>query len=148
MVKRKRGGQPGNQNARKHGFYSANLTPEEICEFLNATNLKAADRELAVLRIKIVSILKTSPGNRRVLMEAIKLVANQAGAKHGLDNKERNTVKKYLRKKLTDMNFLMCQDELQQENKDLQNESNLHSQTNRQTTPVKPVIRHKNAWIV
>ena len=46
-VKRRRGGQPGNQNARRHGFYSTNLSPVEICEFLNATNLKAADRELA-----------------------------------------------------------------------------------------------------
>jgi uncharacterized protein YjcR len=26
-VKKKRGGQQGNQNARKHGFYSSTLTP-------------------------------------------------------------------------------------------------------------------------
>ena len=26
---RKRGGQPGNQNARKHGFYARTLTPEQ-----------------------------------------------------------------------------------------------------------------------
>jgi hypothetical protein len=57
-------------------------------------------------------------------------------------------MKKYLRKKLTDVKFLICQDELQQENNDLQNESSLPSQTNRQTNPVKPVIRHKNARIV
>jgi hypothetical protein len=124
------------------------LPPTEICEFLNATNLKGTDRELAVLRIKMSSILKISPDNRRVFMEAIKLVANQAGAKHGLDNEERNTIKKYLRKKLTDMDFLMCRDELQQTTRNLQNESNLFSQTNRQTNTGKPVIRHKNAWVV
>ena len=26
--RKKRGGQPGNQNARKHGFYANTLTPE------------------------------------------------------------------------------------------------------------------------
>jgi uncharacterized protein YjcR len=39
-VKRKRGAQKGNQNARKHGFYSAALNPTEICQFWNIVNWK------------------------------------------------------------------------------------------------------------
>lgn len=41
--KRKPGAQPGNQNARKHGYYSQHLTAEE----LEALSLEAQDTALA-----------------------------------------------------------------------------------------------------
>jgi hypothetical protein len=75
-LKRHRGGQPGNQNARKHGFFSASMSPEELCEFWK--NLKTGDgapRELVVLRTKVVAALNISPGNRRIINDASRLVA-------------------------------------------------------------------------
>jgi hypothetical protein len=142
-MKRKRGGQPGNQNARKHGFYSANLTPEEICELLNITNLKGTDREMAVLRIKLKSVLATNPGNRRVLMEAAKLVVKEAGAKYHLDREDRNRLKKVVRSLWNNIPVLS---NYQPDNTKqyLQNESNLYSQTNRHTKPVQPTFTLEN----
>ena len=51
--KRRRGVQPGNQNARKHGFYSVALNPREICRFWNTVNLGGA--EIAVVTRGVVT---------------------------------------------------------------------------------------------
>jgi len=40
QIKRKRGGQKGNRNACKHGFYSATLSPAETSQLWNITNLE------------------------------------------------------------------------------------------------------------
>lgn len=137
-VKRHRGGQPGNRNARKHGFYSRNLTPAEICEFLNITNVKRIDRETAVLRIKLQSVLQSNPGNRRVLMEAVKLLVNLSAAKYDLDKLERIYMKKFVRRLFTQTT---PNEPANRQNKPfLQNESNLFSQTNRRINPEIPLF--------
>jgi len=56
--KRKPGGQPGNQNARKHGFYSSKLNPDESCRFWNIVNLKGVEPEVVAFRLKLHSVLK------------------------------------------------------------------------------------------
>jgi hypothetical protein len=137
-IKRHRGAQPGNRNARKHGFYSRNLTPAEICEFLNITNVKRIDRETAVLRIKLQSVLQSNPGNRRVLMEAVKLLVNLSAAKYDLDKSERIYMKKFVRRLFTQTT---PNEPANRQNKTfLQNESNLFSQTNRRINPEIPLF--------
>jgi len=49
QIKRKRGGQKGNLNARKHGFYSATLSPAETSQLWNITNLEGVDPEIAFI---------------------------------------------------------------------------------------------------
>ena len=48
--KKKRGGQQGNKNAAKHGFYAKLLTPEEIAR-LNGVKEVNPDDEIAILRV-------------------------------------------------------------------------------------------------
>jgi hypothetical protein len=93
QIKRKRGGQKGNQNARKHGFYSNTLSLAEICRFWNIINLESVDPEIAVLRIKLQSSLHHDPGNRRVLTEASRLLVKWYSTKHRLDRTARNYLK-------------------------------------------------------
>lgn len=83
-MKRKRGGQRRNQNARKHGFYSSTLSPTELCEFCNLINLKGIAPEIAVLHIKLRSLLQHDPRNHRVLREASNLLSKLYGAKYRL----------------------------------------------------------------
>ena len=62
--KRKRGGQPGNQNARKHGLYSKHFTPEQFEILENADDLKDLAPEIALLRVRLNTLLddpETSP---------------------------------------------------------------------------------------
>ena len=51
-VARRRGGQPGNTNAVKHGFYTKNFSPAE-CQGLEATQGVVLSDEIALLRVLI-----------------------------------------------------------------------------------------------
>jgi hypothetical protein len=96
--KRKRGGQPGNRNARKHGFYSVSLDPDETCRVLNIINLEHVDPQIAVMRVKLGSVLKTCPQNRRVLLEACKTIAAVYAARdRSLRPSDVSKLKKFIR---------------------------------------------------
>ncbi len=92
-MKRKRGGQRRNQNARKHGFYSATLSPTEIGEVYNLIVLKGIEPEITVLRIKLRSWLQHDPGNRRVLREASNLLSKLYGARYQLSQEDTHYLK-------------------------------------------------------
>ena len=96
-LKRKPGGQKGNQNARKHGFYSRALSPDEIGEFWNIVNLERVDPEVALVRLKLKSLLQHDPVNRRVLRTASGLLAKWYRAKYGLGRPDGNDLKAVIR---------------------------------------------------
>ena len=52
LASRNRGGQPGNTNALKHGFYTKNFSPAE-CRDLQAINADVLSDEIALLRVLI-----------------------------------------------------------------------------------------------
>jgi len=93
QIKRKRGGQKGNRNACKHGFYSATLSPAETSQLWNITNLEGVDPEIAFIRVKLQSSLQYDPGNRRVITEASRLLAKWYSANYGLHPTDRNYLK-------------------------------------------------------
>jgi hypothetical protein len=92
-IKRKRGGQEGNGNARKHGFYSGALSPAETRQLWNITNLEGVDPEVALIRVKLQSSLQHDPGNRRVIREASRLLVRWYSANYGLDASDRSYLK-------------------------------------------------------
>jgi len=102
-LKRKKGAPRGNQNARKHGLYSSSLSLPQICEFWNILNLGGVEPELVALRIKLGSALRHAPGNRRILMEASKLLAKWYRSKYRLDRKSNSEFKKFVRIILQDI---------------------------------------------
>ena len=93
QAKKKRGGQKGNRNARKHGFYSTTLSPAEISQLWNITNLEGVDPEIAFIRVKLQSSLQHDPGNRRVITEASRLLVKWYSANYRLDATERSYLK-------------------------------------------------------
>jgi hypothetical protein len=93
QVKRKRGGQKGNRNARKHGFFSAALSPAEASELWNAINLEDVDPEVALIRVKLQSSLERDPGNHRVIREASRLLVKRYCERYELDRTERSYLK-------------------------------------------------------
>ena len=93
QIKRKRGGQEGNRNACKHGFYSAALSPAETRELWTITDQEGVDPELALIRVKLQSSLERDPGNRRVVREASRLLVKWYSDNYGLDSIERNYLK-------------------------------------------------------
>ena len=93
QIRKKRGGQKGNGNARKHGFYSGTLSPAQTRQLWNITNLEGVDPEIALIRVKLQSSLQNDPGNRRVIREASRLLVKWYSANYRLDPTDRNYLK-------------------------------------------------------
>ena len=72
---RKRGAPKGNQNARKHGFYSRVLDEAEQLDLELATDVEGIDDEIALLRVKIKSVLAHDPDNVNLIMQAANTLA-------------------------------------------------------------------------
>jgi len=66
----KPGARKGNQNARKHGFYSKVLDDSERADYLRAIADEGLDSEIALLRVKIKSLVARDPDNVRLIMQA------------------------------------------------------------------------------
>jgi hypothetical protein len=69
-IKRKKGGQKGNHNALKHGFYAKVFNEAEKYEFINASDMEGIDDEIALLRLEIKKAI--SGGDERNLLLLVK----------------------------------------------------------------------------
>jgi hypothetical protein len=67
----------GNQNARKHGFYSPALSPQEISAVWNEVNLKGMSPFTSVVRVKLAVALESDPDNHRLLEDAAKMLTKK-----------------------------------------------------------------------
>lgn len=77
----KRPGAPlGNQNARKHGFYSKTLTHKQQRALEEASGTLDLDDEIALLRAKIKSILDVAPENYEVFFKAMSMLVRAVRA--------------------------------------------------------------------
>ena len=56
--RKKSGGQPGNQNARKHGLYSKHLPAQRRDIHSSITSVRDLSPEIALLRYKIMQLLE------------------------------------------------------------------------------------------
>lgn len=70
-LKPKRGAPYGNQNARKHGFYSRALDRMGKKDLKQAATIEGVDEEIALIRLKLKSILQHDPENVRVIGQAL-----------------------------------------------------------------------------
>ena len=68
---KRRGAPLGNQNARKHGFYSSVLSPAQLRFLPRATTIRGLNDEIGVARVRLASVLSSAPDNVRVLSAAI-----------------------------------------------------------------------------
>ena len=73
--KRKSGGQPGNQNARKHGFYSKHFTPDQLKQLEDADDLRDLGPEIALLRVKLNALLDDPEVSIELLLRAVNSLA-------------------------------------------------------------------------
>ena len=86
--KRKPGGQAGNQNARKHGFYSGTLSHEELEELWNDVNVQHLDLDIAMLNLKVKMCVQRDPGNPDIVGDVARLITKSARGKYSLSRKE------------------------------------------------------------
>ena len=76
MTKKKPVGAPrGNQNARKHGLYSRVLDEAQQLQLDKARAVKGLDEELAIMRVKLFTLLDKYPERIELQMRAIATIA-------------------------------------------------------------------------
>ncbi len=102
-VTRKRGGQPDNQNARKHGFYSKVLDEAEQLDFELASGVNGIDDEIALLRVKIKSILEKEPENIKLIMQATNTLAGLVKTNYNISKEQKKGLKEAIGNVLRDV---------------------------------------------
>jgi hypothetical protein len=102
-LKRKRGAPKGNQNARKHGFYSKVLNEAEQLDFELVAGVNGFDDEIALLRVKIKSLLENDPENIKLLMAATTTLANLVKTKYKISKEQKQGLKEAIENVLKDI---------------------------------------------
>ena len=110
--KSNRGGQKGNQNARKHGFYSSLLTPDQVSQLWNIVTKENVPQESAIMRLKLQSMLSQSTANTRTLKEAVRLLVKWSAQKYHLNRAGRVHMRALLESTFQDYSGIpLCQPE-------------------------------------
>ncbi|MDP3879441.1 MAG: hypothetical protein Q8Q07_03940 [Dehalococcoidales bacterium] len=102
-MKGKRGAPKGNQNARKHGFYSKVLDEAERSDFEQATDVEGIDDEIALLRVKIKSILERDPENIKLIMQATNTLARLVRTRYNLSKEDKKGLREAISNVLRDV---------------------------------------------
>jgi len=100
---RKRGAPKGNQNARKHGFYSKVLNEAEQLDFELASGVEGIDDEIALLRVKIKSILSSDPENIKLIMQATNTLARLVRTRYNITKEQKKGLKEAIGNVLRDI---------------------------------------------
>ena len=94
FLKKKKAGAPlGNQNARKHGIYSKALTPAERRYFDRAVSSEGLELEIALFRLKIMSLLETEPVNMALVAKVFYTLNAMVSTERSInrDNKDKGS---------------------------------------------------------
>ncbi len=100
---KKRGAPKGNQNARKHGFYSNVLDEAERLDFELATGVEGVDDEIALLRVKIKSLLERDPENIDLIMQAANTLARLVKTRYNITKEQKKGLKEAIGNVLRDV---------------------------------------------
>ena len=102
-MKGKRGAPKGNQNARKHGFYCKVLDEAEQLNFELATGVEGIDDEIALLRVKIKSLLERDPENIKLIMRATNALERLVRTRYSISKDDRKGLKEAIGNVLRDV---------------------------------------------
>ena len=100
---RKRGAQKGNQNARKHGFYSRALTEAEKVDLDEASFIEGIDQEIAFLRMKLKELAENEPDRIDLHLEAANTIARLIRTRYQTTREQKKSLKEAIHKVLTEV---------------------------------------------
>jgi hypothetical protein len=104
MTEKKRRGPPrGNQNARKHGFYSQVLDEAQTLQLDEAREVEGIDEEIAILRVKLLSLIDKHPDRIDLQMAAANTITRMVRTRHNLSAGQKKSLKDAITKVLTEI---------------------------------------------
>ena len=101
--KKKRGAPKGNQNARTHGFYSQVLDEAEKLQLDEARAVEGIDEEIAILRVKLLTLINQHPERIDMLMIAASTIARLVRTKFNITSGQKKSLKDAITKALTEI---------------------------------------------
>ena len=90
-------------NARKHGFYSRVLDEAEQLDFELASGVNGIDDEIALLRVKLKSILGDDPKNIKLIVEATNALERLIRTRYKISKEQRKGLKEAIGNVLRDI---------------------------------------------
>ncbi len=99
----KRGAPKGNQNARKHGFYSHALSEAEQVKLEQARGIEGIDEEIALLRVKLREVIEKEPDRLDLHMEAANTIARLVRTRYNISKEQKKSLKEAIAKVLTEV---------------------------------------------
>ncbi|MBM3156458.1 MAG: hypothetical protein FJ004_04150 [Chloroflexi bacterium] len=101
--KNPRGAPRGNQNARRHGFYSKVLDEAQQMDFELAEDVHGIDDEIALLRVKIKALIEKDPENLQLIMQASGTLARLLRTRYTLEKGQGKGIKDAIQNVLTEI---------------------------------------------
>ena len=86
---KRRGAPPGNQYARTHGFYSKVLDEAEQLDYDRATEVEGLDSEIALLRVKIQSLVARDPENLKLITQVTNALCRLIMTKYNISKNDK-----------------------------------------------------------
>nr|AID65794.1 hypothetical protein [uncultured bacterium] len=103
IEKKPRGAPRGNQNARKHGFYSQVLDEAQKLHLDQAREVEGIDEEIAIVRVKLLTLMDEHPERIDLQMLAASIIARMVRTKFHISAGEKSSLKDAIAKVLTDI---------------------------------------------
>jgi hypothetical protein len=103
IEERKRGAPYGNQNARRHGFYSHVLDPEEQADFEQATEVEGLDEEIALVRVKLKSLIARDPDNTKLIMQGVATLEKLVRTRYNIGKEDKQGLREAIENVLRDV---------------------------------------------
>jgi hypothetical protein len=98
-----RGAPLGNQNARTHGFYSKVLDEEQQREYTQAVEVEGLDSEIALLRVKIKSLVARDPENIDLITQGTNALARLTMTKYKINKTDKQGLREAIGNVLKDV---------------------------------------------
>lgn len=102
-MKKKRGAPPGNQNARRHGFYSKVLTAEQQQGLQEAAEIQGLDEEVAVARLKLRELMEKHPDRADLHLLAASTICRLLRTRHSLGGNTHDAFKSAIQKVINEI---------------------------------------------
>ncbi|MCX6004558.1 MAG: hypothetical protein NT082_02640 [Chloroflexi bacterium] len=106
MTEKKKCGAPkGNQNARKHGFYSRVLHKSQLQHLGRALEVEGLDEEIAVLRVKLLTLIENHPDRIDLQVITANTIARLLRTRYNISisKDQHKSLKQAITKVLTDI---------------------------------------------
>lgn len=103
-LKRKRGAQPGNKNALKHGFYARALTRDKQKEYADASELHNIDEEIALLRLELKNAISDSGSDKLfIIIKATNALEKLMRTRYRITDKKQEDFRNSFHRMVTDV---------------------------------------------